>query len=140
MSVTGRSFILVTLIFYTLSFLHSSWILLAKRLQHMYNQLVVFLTHADVAELADALDLGSSVPDVQVQVLSSAGSGKLVYSFPLFCLIGNSAEFPIKQKALRRDAQLAEGYFIASQYRSRASISQAKCFCITIIVVNNIFF
>ncbi len=28
--------------------------------------------HADVAELADALDLGSSVPDVQVQVLSSA--------------------------------------------------------------------
>ena len=28
--------------------------------------------NADVAELADALDLGSSVPDVQVQVLSSA--------------------------------------------------------------------
>ena len=27
---------------------------------------------ADVAELADALDLGSSVPDVKVQVLSSA--------------------------------------------------------------------
>ena len=30
------------------------------------------LRSADVAELADALDLGSSVHDVQVQVLSSA--------------------------------------------------------------------
>ena len=30
--------------------------------------------YADVAELADALDLGSSVPDVQVQVLSSANT------------------------------------------------------------------
>ena len=28
--------------------------------------------YADVAELADAPDLGSGVPDVQVQVLSSA--------------------------------------------------------------------
>ena len=30
------------------------------------------LTYADVAELADAPDLGSGVPDVQVQVLSPA--------------------------------------------------------------------
>ena len=30
------------------------------------------LIYADVAELADALDLGSSISDVQVQVLSSA--------------------------------------------------------------------
>ena len=30
------------------------------------------LCYADVAELADALDLGSSVPDVQVRFLSSA--------------------------------------------------------------------
>ena len=30
------------------------------------------IRHADVAELADALDLGSSVFDVGVQVLSSA--------------------------------------------------------------------
>ncbi len=30
------------------------------------------ILNADVAELADALDLGSSVPDVKVQVLSSA--------------------------------------------------------------------
>ena len=29
-------------------------------------------SHAAVAELADALDLGSSVPDVKVQVLSAA--------------------------------------------------------------------
>ena len=29
-------------------------------------------TYAPVAELADALDLGSSVPDVKVQVLSGA--------------------------------------------------------------------
>ena len=31
------------------------------------------ITYADVAELADAPDLGSGVYDVQVQVLSSAG-------------------------------------------------------------------
>ena len=32
------------------------------------------LYYADVAKLADALDLGSSVYDVQVQVLSSANT------------------------------------------------------------------
>ena len=32
----------------------------------------MFLKHAVVAELADALDLGSSVNDVKVQVLSTA--------------------------------------------------------------------
>ena len=32
--------------------------------------------YADVAELADALDLGSSVYDVQVQVLSSAPNSR----------------------------------------------------------------
>ena len=34
--------------------------------------------YADVAKLADALDLGSSVYDVQVQVLSSALFSKVV--------------------------------------------------------------
>ena len=34
--------------------------------------IISIVAYADVAELADALDLGSSVPDVQVQVLSSA--------------------------------------------------------------------
>ena len=34
--------------------------------------MLVVLYYADVAELADALDLGSSVYDVQVQLLSSA--------------------------------------------------------------------
>ena len=33
---------------------------------------IIFMLSADVAELADAPDLGSGVPDVQVQVLSSA--------------------------------------------------------------------
>ena len=33
---------------------------------------MIVLIYAGVAELADALDLGSSVPDVQVQVLSPA--------------------------------------------------------------------
>ena len=33
---------------------------------------MIVLIHAGVAELADALDLGSSVFDVQVQVLSPA--------------------------------------------------------------------
>ena len=32
--------------------------------------------YADVAELADALDLGSSVPDVKVQVLSGAANSR----------------------------------------------------------------
>ena len=36
------------------------------------KQVLVVLQYADVAELADALDLGSSVYDVQVQLLSSA--------------------------------------------------------------------
>ena len=34
--------------------------------------MLVVLQYADVAELADALDLGSSVYDVQVQLLSYA--------------------------------------------------------------------
>ena len=34
--------------------------------------MLVVLQYADVAELADALDLGSGVYDVQVQLLSSA--------------------------------------------------------------------
>ena len=33
---------------------------------------IIYISLADVAELADALDLGSSVPDVQVQVLLPA--------------------------------------------------------------------
>ena len=42
---------------------------------------------ADVAELADALDLGSSVPDVQVQVLSSAvQQGGKLNAFHIFLL------------------------------------------------------
>ena len=38
----------------------------------MINKLYLESSVAGVAELADALDLGSSVPDVQVQVLSPA--------------------------------------------------------------------
>ena len=43
-------------------------------LYHMFscNTILQKTKYADVAELADALDLGSSVFDVQVQVLSSA--------------------------------------------------------------------
>ena len=40
--------------------------------QSTRKQVLVVLQYADVAELADALDLGSSVYDVQVQLLSSA--------------------------------------------------------------------
>lgn len=36
------------------------------------TDIIRFIIYAGVAELADALDLGSSVPDVQVQVLSPA--------------------------------------------------------------------
>ena len=36
---------------------------------------IIYFVQAGMAELADALDLGSSVPDVQVQVLSSALDG-----------------------------------------------------------------
>ena len=42
--------------------------ILAYSMEFWYNN----LCYADVAELADALDLGSSVPDVKVQVLSGA--------------------------------------------------------------------
>ena len=42
-------------------------------LYHIYTDVVGFsIYYADVAELADAPDLGSGVYDVQVQVLSSA--------------------------------------------------------------------
>ena len=43
-------------------------------LYHMFSCDIILqkTKYADVAELADALDLGSSVFDVQVQVLSSA--------------------------------------------------------------------
>ena len=40
--------------------------------QSTRKQMLVVLQYADVAELADALDLGSSVYDVQVQVLLPA--------------------------------------------------------------------
>ena len=43
---------------------------MTKRLK--YDRLIGLLTHAGVAELADAPDLGSGVPDVQVQLLSPA--------------------------------------------------------------------
>ena len=48
-----------------------------KRVSHKYNIVCRQVTvYADVAELADALDLGSSVDDVGVQVPSSAPIGK----------------------------------------------------------------
>ena len=45
------------------------------------------LYYADVAELADALDLGSSVPDVQVQVLSSAVPKQKTIDFRLWLFL-----------------------------------------------------
>ena len=39
----------------------------------IHERVILTRCYADVAELADAPDLGSGVPDVQVQVLSSAG-------------------------------------------------------------------
>ena len=42
------------------------------------------IRYADVAELADALDLGSSVFDVGVQVLSSAPQDELIASSSFF--------------------------------------------------------
>ena len=38
----------------------------------LMHTIFMYLTDAGVAELADAPDLGSGVPDVQVQVLSPA--------------------------------------------------------------------
>ena len=47
--------------------------------------------NAPVAELADALDLGSSVPDVKVQVLSGAPQTKTLigFSYKCFCFVWN---------------------------------------------------
>ena len=41
-------------------------------LKNLYNNLCAAVNRAGVAELADALDLGSSVLDVKVQILSPA--------------------------------------------------------------------
>ena len=43
-----------------------------SRTENQYNNSCVTVKHAGVAELADALDLGSSVYDVKVQILSPA--------------------------------------------------------------------
>ena len=51
--------------------------------------------NADVAELADAPDLGSGVPDVQVQVLLSAPVGNPIeFRFcGVCCLLGTHFKF-----------------------------------------------
>ena len=58
-------------------------------LTNQYHFAIIFMLPADVAELADAPDLGSGVPDVQVQVLSSAPPYEKwlkTYGFePFFC-------------------------------------------------------
>lgn len=51
------------------------------------------MIHADMAELADALDLGSSVHDVQVQVLLSA----VIFLQLLKSLIDLSGIFSLKK-------------------------------------------
>ncbi len=45
------------------------------------------ITYAGVAELADAPDLGSGVPDVQVQVLSPALEKPCIYKALFFCVV-----------------------------------------------------
>ena len=54
-----------------------------KHLTNLYIYVIIFIVrsaiiyqYAPVAELADALDLGSSVPDVKVQVLSGAPNSR----------------------------------------------------------------
>ena len=49
-----------------------SWLHIDRRGKNYYNNSCVTAKLAGVAELADALDLGSSVYDVKVQVLSPA--------------------------------------------------------------------
>ena len=49
--------------------------------------------YAPVAELADALDLGSSVPDVKVQVLSGAPAYRYSYLY-------NNCTFSLCKKSL----------------------------------------
>ena len=48
--------------------------------------------YADVAELADAPDLGSGVPDVQVQVLSSAVK-ECLFGALFFLYVGTCVAF-----------------------------------------------
>ena len=53
-------------------------------MQVFQNEESAFYLHADMAELADALDLGSSVHDVQVQVLLSAFTETLLVAGGVF--------------------------------------------------------
>ena len=63
-----------------------------------YIFIVVIIFHyADVAELADALDLGSSVPDVQVRFLSSAffiASFSLLFTYYSQIFFVKSLKYP----------------------------------------------
>ena len=55
-------------------------------MQVFQNEESAFCLHADMAELADALDLGSSVHDVQVQVLLSAFAETLPVAGSVFLI------------------------------------------------------
>ena len=52
----------------------------------IHERVILTRCYADVAELADAPDLGSGVPDVQVQVLSSAWKECLFSALFFICV------------------------------------------------------
>ena len=59
----------------------------------MYMKHLCFSTFADVAELADALVLGTSVNDVEVRVLSSAPIKKTFKQLNVFFFAQNNSAF-----------------------------------------------
>ena len=60
----------------------------------------VTIKYAPVAELADALDLGSSVPDVKVQVLSGAPNSRNPNLVPIGSGFGFLFPRPLDSKCL----------------------------------------
>jgi hypothetical protein len=79
-------------------------------------------THADVAELADALDSGSSVlTDVEVQILSSAlGKNRGFWSF------GWKPLFSYQKKNTRKTPNLAKSPFLTGSFDELTATTRAE--------------
>ncbi len=78
---------------------------------------IIYFVQAGMAELADALDLGSSVPDVQVQVLLPA------WNEPLRMLV-NQAFLGVFMIVVKKN-----GAEMGQNYKIFARLSCASSFC-----------
>ena len=80
-----------------------------------------------MAELADALDLGSSVPDVKVQVLSGAPKNKVSHKWG-FVFLFNQKDLNLKEaRALRKQYGVL---FLAECCEALAEQVQMRSICV----------